>query len=96
MSADQVVDFTIGARERIDVHSHPGGWGLGPAAPAGTLGDDIDVHQYREGTLDVFDVHTRRPVWHGWAQKELTRKDVEQSSAPIHAAVESVLAPSAS
>ena len=41
-------------------------------------------------------MHTRRPVWHGLAQKELTRKDVEQSSAPIHAAVESVLAPSAS
>jgi hypothetical protein len=57
------------------------------------LGNDIDVRQYREGTLaiDVFDVHTRRPVWHGWAQKELTRKDVEQSSASIHDAVESVL-----
>ena len=94
MSADLVVDFTIGARERIDVHSHPGGWGPGPVLPGGPLGSDIDVRQYREGTLaiDVFDVHTLRPVWHGWAQKELTRKDVEQSSAPIHDAVESVLA----
>jgi hypothetical protein len=100
MNADLVVDFTIGARERIDVHSHPGGWGLGPVWPGGPWGNDIDVRQYREGTLaiDVYDVHTRRPAWHGWARKELTRKDVEQSSAPIHDAVESVLArfPSAS
>jgi hypothetical protein len=62
---------------------------------AGALGGkDIDVRQYREGTLaiDVFDVHDRRPVWHGWAQKELTRKEVEQSAAPVHDAVQSVLA----
>ena len=92
-SADLVVDFTIGARERIDVHSRPGGWGPGPG-PIGPWGNDIDVRQVREGTLviDVFDAHTRQPVWHGWAQKELTRKDVEQSSTPIHDAVESVLA----
>jgi hypothetical protein len=97
VSADLVVDITIGARERIEVHSSSGGWGPGPGCP-GPSEDDIDMRQYREGTLaiDAFDMHTRRPVWHGLAQKELTRKDVEQSSAPIHAAVESVLAPSAS
>ena len=95
MSADLLVDFTIGARERIDVHSRPGGFGPGPGpGPGGLWGNEIDVRQYREGTLaiDAFDVHTLRPVWHGWAQKELTRKDVEQSSASIHDAVESVLA----
>lgn len=94
MSADLVVDITIGARERIEVHSSSGGWGPGPGWP-GPSGNDIDMRQYREGTLaiDVFDVHTRRPVWHGWAQKELTREDVEQSSAPVHDAVEAVLAP---
>ena len=94
ISADILVDFTVGARERIDVRSYPSGWGPGPAGLGGHWGNDIDVRQYREGTLasDVFDIHTRRPVWHGWAQKELTRKEIEQSSAPIHDAVESVLA----
>jgi hypothetical protein len=91
LRADFVVDFTIGAQERIDVRSTPGVWG-GPLRAG--LGTDIDVRQYREGTLaiDVFDVATRRPVWHGWAQKELTRKDIEQSAAPIHDAVQSMLA----
>lgn len=90
-SADLVVDFTIGARERIDVHSSPGGFGFGPMGP---WRNDIDVRQVREGTLviDMFDAHTRHPVWHGWAQKELTAKDIQQSSTPIHDAVESVLA----
>jgi hypothetical protein len=58
MSADLVVDFTVGARERIDVRSHPGGWGPGPVWPGGPLGSDIDVCQYREGTL-VIDVFRR-------------------------------------
>ena len=93
MSADFVVDFTIGAQERIDVNSHPSAFGPGPWLGGG-WGNDIDVRQVREGTLaiDVFDMKTRRPVWHGWAQKELSRKDIEQSSAPIHEAVSSVLA----
>jgi hypothetical protein len=92
-SADLVVDFAIGAQQRIDVHALPADWGPGPGWP-GPTGHDIDVRQFRKGTLaiDVYDVRTRRPLWHGWAQKELTRKDLEQSSAPIHEAVESVLA----
>lgn len=94
LRADFVVDFTIGAQERIDVRTVPGGWGAGPMWAGTPWANDLDVRQYREGTLaiDVFDVKTRRPVWHGWAQKELTRKDIEQSAAPIHEAVESVLA----
>jgi hypothetical protein len=88
MSADLVVDFTIGARERIDVHSHPG---RGPVRGRLGLWEDIDVRQYREGTLAIdVSTHTRAPLAR-WAQKELTRKDVEQSSASIHDAVESVL-----
>jgi len=52
------------------------------------------MNVYREGTLsiDVFDAHTHRPVWHGWAKKELTREDQEHSEAPIRAAVAAVLA----
>jgi hypothetical protein len=94
LRADLAVDFTIGAQERIDVRSVPGGWGVGPMWAGTRWGSDIDVRQYREGTLaiDVFDVKTRRPVWHGWAQKELSRKDIEQSATPIHDAVESILA----
>ena len=99
-SADFTVDFTIGSQERTDVNSYPDpyigpGWGFGRRGWWGGSywGDDLDVRQYREGTLsiDVFDAHSHRPVWHGWAKKELTRKDIEQSEEPIRKAVAAVL-----
>jgi hypothetical protein len=98
--ADFVVDFTIGSRERMDVRSYPapyaGPWiGVGPywwGTPY--WGNEVDVHQYREGeiSIDIFDARTHRPVWHGWARKELTRQDLEHSSGSIRQAVDSVLA----
>lgn len=97
--ADFVVDFTIGARDRMDVHSYPAtyvgyGWWDNPGWWGGPYwGGQLDVRQYREGTLsiDIFDARTHRPVWHGWAKKELTRSDMEHSEAPIRAAVAAVL-----
>jgi hypothetical protein len=99
--ADFSVDFTIGAKERTDINSYPaayagGGWGRGNRGWWGGSywGDNLDVRQYKEGTLsiDIFDTRTHRPVWHGWAKKELTRKDIEQSEQPIRRAVSAVLA----
>ena len=99
-SADFTVDFTIGSQERTDVNSYPDpyigpGWGFGRRGWWGGSywGDDVDVRQYREGTLsiDVFDAHSHRPVWHGWAKKELSRKDIEHSEEPIRKAVAAVL-----
>jgi hypothetical protein len=99
-AADFVVDFTIGSRERTDIRSYPapyagpwfGGYSYWWGAPY--WGSEVDVRQYREGTLsiDIFDGHTHRPVWHGWARKELTREDLEHSAGSIREAVDSVLA----
>jgi hypothetical protein len=93
VSADFTVDFTIGAQDRVDIHSYPA-TSAGPFLGGPFWGSSIDVRQYREGTLaiDVFDQHTHRPAWHGSAQKELTRKDLEQPAEPISEAVNSVLA----
>ena len=94
-SADITVDFTLGSQERTEINSYPETY-PGPGLLAGAYrGSNIDVrHQYREGMLaiDVFDGHTHRPVWHGRSQKELTRKDLEQTAEPISKAVRSVLA----
>jgi Domain of unknown function (DUF4136) len=93
-SADFTVDFTIGSQERTDISSYPAAY-AGPWLLGGPYwGSNINVRQYREGTLaiDVFDGHTHRPVWHGWAQKELTSKDLEQPAEPISEAVSSILA----
>jgi len=99
-AADFIVDFTIGSRERTDIRSYPapyagpwfGGYSYWWGAPY--WGSEVDVRQYKEGTLsiDIFDGHTHRPVWHGWAHKELTRADIEHSAGSIREAVNSVLA----
>ena len=97
-AADFVVDFTIGSRERVDVQSYPAPydgvyWTL-PGWWGPYWGTTIDVHKYREGTLsiDIFDARGHKPVWHGWAKKELTRSDMERSEGPIRDAVSSILA----
>jgi hypothetical protein len=102
-AADFSVDFTVGSRERTDITSYPepyagGGWNAwtgGPGWWGGAYwGDQLDVHQVREGTLsvDVFNAHSHRPVWHGWAKKDLTDKDIAQSEEPIRKAVAAILA----
>ena len=102
-AADFTVDFTIGSREPTDINSYPepyagigwGGWGYGPGWWGGPYwGTQIDVRQVHEGTLsiDIFDSRSHRPVWHGWAKKDLSRKDIEQSEQPIRTAVAAVLA----
>lgn len=99
-AADFVVDFTIGSHERTEVESYPTGyvapgwWGYRGWWGYPYWGTEVDVRQYREGTLsiDIFDGRSHRPVWHGWARKELTRSDIEKSEAPIRAAVAAVLA----
>ncbi len=97
--SDFTVDFTVGSKERTDVRSYPapysaGWWGYGGWWGGPYWGNEVDVHQYREGTIsiDVFDAHTHRPVWHGWARKELTREDMEHSEQPIRNAVGAILA----
>jgi len=98
-SADFVVDITLGSRERVDVQSYPTtymgpGWGYNGGWGSPYWGSTVDVRQYREGTLsiDIFDGRSHRPVWHGWASKELTRADIENSAASIQTAVAEVLA----
>ena len=95
--ADFAVDFTIGASDRLDVRSYPGGafggpFG-GPWMNAG-WGNNIDVRQYQEGTLsiDVFDIRGRKAIWHGTGKKELSQSDLEHTQTLIGEAVSAVLA----
>jgi Domain of unknown function (DUF4136) len=93
-NADFVVDFTLSAKERLDIQSYPtayrGPWTWG----RGYYGNQIDLRAYREGSLviDIFDGHTHQPVWTGKATKELSRAELEHSRAPVQAATTAVLA----
>jgi len=102
-TADFAVDFTIGSHERTEINSYPvsyasmgwGGWGWGPGWWGYPYwGPQVDVRQIHEGTLsiDVFDARTHRPTWHGWAKKQLTDRDIQQSAQPIRNAVDAILA----
>jgi hypothetical protein len=57
------------------------------------MGRDADVSTYREGTLaiDVFDGRTNQPVWHGWASKRITERDIANAAEQIPVAVAAIL-----
>ena len=78
-TADMVLAFTIGARDKIKVSSYPssyrGGYGYGRGGRAyggwggAYYGTETTVRNYTEGTVafDVFDGKTHNPIWHGRA-----------------------------
>jgi hypothetical protein len=92
-SADFAVSYTVGARDRVDVYSYPapyaGPWRWGYPY----FGHDVDVTMYREGTLaiDVFDGKSHQPVWHGWATKRISERDVKHAAQQIPPAVATVM-----
>ena len=96
--ADFVVDFSLGAQDRVQIHTSPPPyagrwWSLEDWWAHPDSSYVLDVRQYREGTLviDIFDAHSHARVWHGWAKKELSRSDVEHSRDLIRNAVHSIL-----
>jgi Domain of unknown function (DUF4136) len=93
--ADFVVDFTIGSRERTDVRSCPTPYG-GPWMRGGGYWWGAPYWGVKSMCVsiarEIFDARTHRPVWHGWARKDLTRSDIEHSAGSIRQAVDSILA----
>lgn len=90
-SADFVVAFTVGMRDRIDAQSYPAPY-RGPWFWS-WYGEQTDLRVYREGTLsiDIFDGATRQPVWHGRARKEVTSADVADPGPVIRKATAAIL-----
>ena len=94
--ADFVVAYTVGTRREITIDSYPvlyrGPWGW---HVYGSLyyPNEVHRHEYVRGTLavDVFDARSRRPVWHGWAEKTVTYSDRKDPGPSIDAAVENLL-----
>ena len=93
-NADFVVSFSIGGRDELRVSNYPSQY-RGPTswtwgAPYYT---EVDVSNYTEGTLaiDIFDVESRAPVWHGWAVKTIYTEDRRNPTPVINDAVEAIL-----
>ncbi len=91
---DFAIAFTLGARDRVEVTDfgpygpgfRPYGWGGWGAYR------NVDVRNVTDGTLaiDIYDVATKKPVWHGVATQEVSSSDLD--SAKIQAAVDAVIA----
>ncbi|MGI9327503.1 MAG: DUF4136 domain-containing protein [Pseudomonadales bacterium] len=92
-NADFVVSFFLGARDKTRVTSYPsayrGSWGWG--AP---YHQNVDVRNYTEGTLsiDLFDVRSHQPVWHGWAVKTISGSDQANPTPVINEIIATILA----
>jgi uncharacterized protein YceK len=100
-AADFVVAFTVGSREEIKVDSYPtmsAGYGYpgrwGGAYYGGYYGGtQTTVRQYTKGTLaiDIFDIKTHKPVWHGSATKSIYDSDRENLEATVNDAVGAII-----
>ena len=94
--ADFVIAYTIGTRQEISVSSYPdayyGTWGWHIRGSHYYI-NEVSAHTYTKGTLgvDIFDGATKKPVWHGWAEKTITSDDRRDPSLAIDAAVGKLL-----
>jgi hypothetical protein len=94
-SADMVVAFTVGSRDQIKVDSYPASYHAGYARRgyhygygAGmSYGTETRVRQYTEGQLavDIFDVATRNPAFHGTATKRISDSDRQNQQEVLNA-----------
>jgi len=91
-NADFVVAYTVGTRDEIRVSSYPAGyrgaWGWHVYGSYYYVREYTE-HSYTKGTLgvDIFDGESRKPVWHGWAEKAISESDRKDPDAVIQKGV---------
>jgi hypothetical protein len=103
-TASMAVGFTVGSRDQIKVDTYPAtysagfsrrGYYYGYGAYGAGYGTETRVRQYTEGTLavDVFDVASHTPAFHGIASKRISDSDRKNQQEVLNAiAVEALSA----
>lgn len=93
-SADLIVTFTLGARDRVQVTEYPGYYRRGPYTWGGSYYNDVDVRSYEEGTLsiDLYDVKKQAPVWHGKTSRAITEEMRENPDETINEVIAQIMA----
>jgi len=100
MEADFAVAFTLGSREQIRVSTYPATfrgrstWARNSPAYRFDSGTRTEVRQTTRGTLaiDIFDVVSKSPVWHGSAETSITGSVRDNPDPIIAEAVQRILA----
>ncbi|AWB58059.1 MULTISPECIES: DUF4136 domain-containing protein [unclassified Colwellia] len=98
-AADFTISYTMGSRDKVKVDTLPLMyrtnflWGHRYYGGIG-LSSDTRVRNYTEGKLaiDVYDVKSHQPVWHGWAIKRIKTSEQDNPSKAIKMVVEQVVA----
>tara|TARA_R110001583_G_scaffold139006_1_gene291069 strand:+ start:393 stop:953 length:561 start_codon:yes stop_codon:yes gene_type:complete len=98
-AADFAISYTMGSRDKVKVDSLPTTyrtafvWGHGYYGGIG-MSNNTRVKNYTEGKLaiDVYDVKSHQPVWHGWAVKRIKSSEQDNPSKAIKMVVEQVVA----
>jgi len=97
--ADFTISYTMGSRDKVKVDSLPITyrtsfmWGHRYYGGIG-IGNGTHVRNYTEGKLaiDVYDVKSHQPVWHGWAVKRIKSSEQDNPTKAIKMVVEQVVA----
>ena len=100
-AADFTISYTVGSRDKIKVSNYPStyasfAWGYGyyGGMYGRNMATQTNIRQYSEGKLaiDIYDVKSHQPAWHGWATKRISTNDKESPSLAIKNAVNQVVA----
>jgi len=91
--ADFVVGFGIGATDQLRIATYPSGY-AGPWHWDGGGTREGTDSQYAEARLvvDIFDVRSHQPAWHGWATKTLRTSAEKDPTPAIRAALTPIFA----
>jgi hypothetical protein len=93
--ADFAVGFGLGATDQVRIDSYPAAYrGAWHWPVGGGTQDVVNVRQFIEGrlTVDIFDVATHQPAWHGWATRNITEKTQTDARPAIRDALKVILA----
>ncbi|MEM9058907.1 MAG: DUF4136 domain-containing protein [Pseudomonadota bacterium] len=90
--ADFLVQFTIGARDGVEVWNVPSSLS-GPWWGRGYYGTESLTERYTEGKLaiDIIDRVEALPVWHGFASKRLTPDELNNPDPNVQPVIDEIL-----
>lgn len=90
-TASMAIGFTVGSRDQIKVDTYPSSFNTGFSRRGYyygyNYGTETRVRQYTEGQLaiDIFDVASHHPAFHGVASKKITDSDRENQQEVLNA-----------
>ncbi len=90
-SASMAIGFTVGSRDQIKVDTYPSSFHTGYSRRGYyygyNYGTETRVRQYTEGQLavDIFDVASHNPAFHGVASKKISDSDRENQQEVLNA-----------